>query len=82
MTLTTCVHDAYGTHAADMWALYHILREAFVLVHSENMLAAGEKVVAGKHVGEVQAAHVGELGELFGGKLASPLEPRRVHLRA
>ncbi|MFD1303505.1 DNA-directed RNA polymerase [Methylobacterium marchantiae] len=36
----TSVHDAYGTHAADMWPLYHILREAFVLVHSENMLAA------------------------------------------
>ena len=39
----TAVHDAYGTHAADMWALFHILREAFVLVHSENMLVEFRK---------------------------------------
>lgn len=42
----TCVHDAYGTHATDMWPLYHILREAFVLVHATDMLAEFRKACA------------------------------------
>lgn len=32
------IHDAYGTHAANMWPLYRILREAFVWVHEQNPL--------------------------------------------
>ncbi|MGV2346159.1 MAG UNVERIFIED_CONTAM: hypothetical protein MIO30_20180 [Methylobacterium ajmalii] len=51
----TCVHDAYGTHAADMWALYHILREAFVLVHSENMLAAFRQACSTVVIGQLLA---------------------------
>lgn len=35
----TSVHDAYGTHAADMWALFKLLREAFVETHQHDILA-------------------------------------------
>ena len=35
----TAVHDAYGTHAADMWALFRHLRAAFVEVHEGDVLA-------------------------------------------
>lgn len=35
----TAVHDAYGTHAANMWRLYEHLRTGFVQVHSEDVLA-------------------------------------------
>lgn len=34
----TAVHDAYGTHAADMWTLFRLLREAFVEVHEADPL--------------------------------------------
>lgn len=34
------VHDAYGTHAANMNALSRFTREAFVAVHSEDLLGA------------------------------------------
>lgn len=32
------IHDAYGTHAANMGALAHFLREAFVEVHEHDVL--------------------------------------------
>lgn len=36
----TSVHDAYGTHAADMWSLFRYLRQAFVDIHSTDVLRA------------------------------------------
>ena len=38
ITGLTSVHDAYGTHAADMWDLFRIIREAFVEVHNVDSL--------------------------------------------
>lgn len=38
ITAFTAVHDAYGTHAADMWTLYGLLREAFVWTHKHDIL--------------------------------------------
>lgn len=38
ITNLTAVHDAYGTHAADMWRLYEHLRTAFVQVHERDVL--------------------------------------------
>ena len=74
----TCVHDAYGTHAADMWPLYHILREAFVLVHSENMLAKFREACATVVIGEILAKKP-EVGFEAAGEQASaklpPLPP-------
>lgn len=32
------VHDAYGTHAANMWPLYRMLRESFVETHRVDVL--------------------------------------------
>lgn len=32
------IHDAYGTHAANMWPLSHAIREAFVEVHRVDNL--------------------------------------------
>lgn len=32
------VHDAYGTHAANMWPLSRLLREAFVAIHERDLL--------------------------------------------
>lgn len=40
ITAFTSVHDAYGTHGADMWQLAAYLREAFVELHSVDQLAA------------------------------------------
>lgn len=40
ITHFSAIHDAYGTHAADMNALFGHLREAFVEVHETNVLAA------------------------------------------
>ena len=34
----TSVHDAYGTHAADMWNLFRFIREAFIEVHQVDNL--------------------------------------------
>lgn len=34
----TSVHDAYGTHAANMWALHGFLRQAFVNTHEVDVL--------------------------------------------
>lgn len=34
----TAVHDAYGTHAANMWRLYEHLRTGFVQVHTADVL--------------------------------------------
>ncbi len=34
------IHDAYGTHAANMWPLYNALRKAFVDVHTHDLLGA------------------------------------------
>jgi DNA-directed RNA polymerase, mitochondrial len=34
----TTVHDAYGTHAADMWDLFKLLRTAFVQTHNEDIV--------------------------------------------
>jgi DNA-directed RNA polymerase len=46
----TAVHDAYGSHGADMDTVAKCLREAFVEVHSQNVLsqfrAACQSVVA------------------------------------
>ena len=33
------VHDSYGTHAADMGTMYHTLRQAFVDIYSQDVLA-------------------------------------------
>lgn len=34
----TSIHDAYGTVAGSMWSLYDCLREAFVKVHTHDVL--------------------------------------------
>lgn len=39
VTAFTAIHDAYGTHAADMDVLSECLREAFVWVHEHDLLA-------------------------------------------
>lgn len=39
VTAFTAIHDAYGTHAADMETLSACLREAFVWVHEHDVLA-------------------------------------------
>ena len=33
------VHDSYGTHAADMGTMYHVLRQAFVDIYNQDVLA-------------------------------------------
>jgi DNA-directed RNA polymerase len=38
ITSFASVHDAYGTHAANMWPLARVLRQAFVNVHKANPL--------------------------------------------
>lgn len=38
ITAFASVHDAYGTHAANMWPLSRMLREGFVHVHQTNPL--------------------------------------------
>jgi DNA-directed RNA polymerase len=40
ITAFTSVHDAYGTHAADMQRLFHHLRQAFVETHSTDVLGS------------------------------------------
>lgn len=35
----TCIHDAYGTVAGDMWTLERCLREAFIFTHEQPVLA-------------------------------------------
>jgi DNA-directed RNA polymerase len=34
----TSIHDAFGTCAADMWPLFRHIREAFIMVHEEDVL--------------------------------------------
>lgn len=53
ITAMTSVHDAYGTHAADMWTLHRCIREAFVMTHSVDMLARFRNACAAVIVGEL-----------------------------
>lgn len=46
ITSITAVHDAYGTHAADMWRLYEHLRTGFVAVHNVDVLAGFREACA------------------------------------
>lgn len=38
ITHMTAIHDAYGTHASDMWTLYSCIREGFIRTHQEPVL--------------------------------------------
>lgn len=53
ITAMTSVHDAYGTHAADMWTLHRCIREAFVMTHSVDMLDRFRNACASVVVGEL-----------------------------
>ncbi|TPJ33649.1 DNA-directed RNA polymerase [Mesorhizobium sp. B2-8-3] len=52
----TCIHDAYGTVAGDMWTLEQCLREAFIFTHEQPVLAqfldACKYVANGDETGE------------------------------
>ncbi|MCW2317100.1 DNA-directed RNA polymerase [Rhodoblastus acidophilus] len=69
ITAFTAIHDAYGTHASDMWELSRCLREAFVELHSEDALASYrnaclavlvDKLVADAGVDPMEAAQIAD----------------------
>lgn len=51
----TAVHDAYGTHAANMHAMGRLLREAFVEVHREDNLGMFRNACANTIAGSLMA---------------------------
>lgn len=53
VTSVTTIHDAYGTHAADMWVLFKALRRAFVRTHEVDVLGEFRKACLG-----VLATHI------------------------
>lgn len=56
ITAFTSVHDAYGSHAADMWTVAAFLREAFVELHSVDQLAGFRNACLAMLVDEMVAS--------------------------
>lgn len=76
ITSLTAIHDSFGTVAADMWDLHHVLREAFIWVHSHDVLAtfrAGCQRVLADHIVQVERASPEEAMERADRILPPPL---------
>lgn len=78
ITAFTSVHDAYGTHAANMEELSTLLREAFVELHSEDCLGEFRNACLSMLVDELVASKGMdplEASEIASDKLPPPLKP-------
>lgn len=81
----TAIHDAYGTHATDMWKLHIILREAFIATHEADVLGefrrGCQEVLAGhiEHTERCSREHAWERADKI---LPKPLPYGTLNLRA
>lgn len=78
------VHDAYGTHAANMWPLYHMIRDSFVWTHQVDVLGLFRAGCARVLVDQMVARGVDylEASEKADAILPAPLPPGSLDLEA